>query len=1090
MVVFAEEVLEQVSHKEHVHLTNVAHAGIVALAENLRTNENLKSLVIAQTSISNSVSLLAEALKTNTTLDALYITGCYIGPDAAQTIAEALQSNTTLTRLALGYNYIGAKGASALAKLLASNTSLSWLNLWSNNMGDEGVAALADALKANNTLTGIILNENNIWSAGATALAESLRTNAALVSLDLEGNRIDDAGAKTLIEAISTNPKFVRLNLARNRLSPEATHGLAEIVISGGSKNIIECSGVPELDSYCSENKLAAQNLLKKITAGDHLSVDDIEEIRARKSAIVYLGTKEGNDESKGAFKEKFSAIEEILEAPSDTELQNNHHIDYQTLLPTLNSIANRYSISIKELLGSNPPKPFTLDDIEVMLAASQAQPNQPASELSNVTRARMELVNNVIIPHIDYFIISALRAEENAEAVDFASYPNIQRVAGTQYDLSKFKQQARSRQSAEGGLKFGYLHDESQGDHMTRLHRALKEVDGTIGEHEATFKRIEAEIADIYLKIDQNRGLADEKGKYLADAKKGNEFRTDRIHEYSIRANSARLSAEVRNQERAKATFGQTLSYWLAKGTQGIPILEGITEAVAEHVGHPNFGNNRALIRATSAAAKVDAEAAEAIIEYYQGKQIDTDAIEREIKIVRAGINKMQQDQGFKRLEQDKTKQKAIAEAFVNKLMLNFGQHMSENLLAVCEEHSIEHVDDFFAAFKGDPRLHEAFTNLCFGYADSNDLSVIFAEVAGMKGDEPAQAAAREYVERVLKPNIDDLYAHASKVDLIYQANLSGLGTDLHNARHMIRSEHDMRVRALFGDSFGVDSQMGALTVRGAVDVKNLFDYYMHRHGKTTLTDTKIHDGLVTGNKAPKRVSLLDDTAMVEHKELAKASRGYRQDGPDVSDMFLRICGYEYFVPQAPNDAQRSNIMANNPEAPASYQMANRVVKEFIQKLSFAHIDDYRAKVGTTDKTPSKLDNLMAQTFMDFFSEVGAIHAADAKLGGKRADLKAASKETGTFGFAFDSYERLITKDSLGRFDLFLEIYKRNLEVQLRDASVEDGKLLRDQIAAVAELTQHQLNPNVVEPGSEQDRHQARLANHTFANTHWRGVA
>jgi hypothetical protein len=624
----------------------------------------------------------------------------------------------------------------------------------------------------------------------------------------------------------------------------------------------------------------------------------------------------------------------------------------------------------------------------------------------------------------------------------------------------------------------------------MTRLRRALGEVNGTIGQYEGMFKAIDQQIAEIHLEIAQKRGIIDERGVYLKDARRANEFRADRMQEYRFRLEASLDAANIKSAAAGGKTVGQGAAMIAEMILDGVPILGGLSKKISQMVGVPNPVRAAGEAAMTQAVARTETRASREILAYYTAKQIDEGAIEREIQTIKDGVKKLEKNTEFKRFEQDKTKQKAVAEAFVNKLMLNFGQHMSENLLAVCEEHGIAKIDDFFAAFDGDPRLKEAFTNLGFGYADSNDLSVIFAEVAALKGDSPAHKAAHEFLETVLKPNIDSLYMHASKVDLIYQANLTGLGTDLHSARHMIRGEHDMRVKALFGDSFGVNSEMGALTVRGAVDVKNLFDYYMHRHGKTTLTDTKIHDGLVTGNKAPKRVSVLDERAMAEHKELAKGSRGYRQDGPDISDMFLRICGYEYFRPQAPNGVAQGNIMANNPEAPASYQMTNRVIQDFIRKLSFGHIDDYRAKVGTKADEASKLDNLIAQTFMDFFAEVGGIHAADPKLGGKRSDLKAAAKETGTFGFAFDSYERLITKDALGRFDLFLEIYKRNLENQLRDASVTDGQLLREQITAVAEITKQQLNPPVVEPGSENHRHRARLANHTFENTHWRGVA
>lgn len=1073
---------------------------------------------------------LAEALKDNCTLTSLDVGSNQLGNEGVCAIIEALEGNKTLVELSLALTgKAGEDPASKYSRRLDLNTSrtigefiknsasIQTLNLGFNQLGNMGIATICDGLKSNDTIKKLNLNNSNPYRGSqgleTSYIVQMLEANQSITRIDLSSNGLSDEALSAFFDFLKSDQRLTTFNIEDERdPSPQESNALADAIISSGSKNIMRAwPQNAKLEKYCDNNQAVVKKLIDKINNNlESLTVTDYGEIKDRILGIDHMlfAYSTGDEERYSLFsKLKDAAAEHGVEIAiplyldavmnkkreseekekqaTEEEIKAESQSQFNKSRERIATIAARHSVSTSDMLGREFDSALSLEEIEQLI--SEGKESLP--EGSNVQQARIALANHEIIPHLDYFVISALSAIENPESIDFSDYPNIERAAGTNYNLSTFKQQARSKQSAEGGLNFDYLHDESQGDHMTRLRRALGEVNGTIGQYEDMFKAIDAEVAEIQLKIGQQRGLIDERGAYLKDVRKANEFRTDRMFEYQARLNASLDTANLRSAAAGSKTLGQGAAMIAEVIFDGVPLLSGISKKISEMVGVPNPIKAAGEAAMTQAIARTETKASREIMAYYSKKQIDEGAIEREIRTVKEGMKKLEANTEFKRLEQDKTKQKAVAEAFVNKLMLNFGQHMSENLLAVCEEHGIGKIDDFFDAFKGDPRLHEAFTNLCFGYADSNDLSVIFAEVAGMKGDEPTHAAAREYVEAVLKPNIDDLYAHASKVDLIYQANLTGLGTDLHHARHMIRDEHDVRARALFGDSFGVDSQMGALTIRGAVDVKNLFDYYMHRHGKNTLTDTKIHDGLVTDNRAPKRLSLLDDDVMAEHKELAKASRGYRQDGPDVSDMFLRICGYEYFVPQAPNDAQRGNIMANNPEAPASYQMANRVVKEFIQKLSFTHIDDYRAKVGTTDKAPSKLDNLMAQTFMDFFSEVGAIHAADPKLGAKRADLKSAAKETGTFGFAFDSYERLITKDALGHFDLFLEIYKRNLEVQLRDASKEDGKLLRDQIAAVAELTQQQLSPKVIEPGSDDDRHRARLASHTYGNTHWRGA-
>lgn len=328
------------------------------------------------------------------------------------------------------------------------------------------------------------------------------------------------------------------------------------------------------------------------------------------------------------------------------------------------------------------------------------------------------------------------------------------------------------------------------------------------------------------------------------------------------------------------------------------------------------------------------------------------------------------------------------------------------------------------------------------------------------------------------MKPNIAALYNHGSKVDIIYQTGLSGLGSSFHAARVMIRSAHDKRIGALFADEFGVASEIGELTVRGALDVKTIFDFYLHRHGDRTVTDAKVRDGLITGEHVAKRVSALAPDTVASHVEIVKTARGLRQSAPDISDMFLRICGYEYFYPQAFNTAQSTNIMAGNPEAPAAYVMANEVIHRFIEQLKFSSIDHYRSKVG------DRLDNLIAQTFMDFFAELGNRHSADPALGQKRAELKTAANEDNAYGFAFDSYSKSITKDALGNFDTFLALYQRNLEKQLETAPEADAKLLEQQIRAVTFMTRSALNPDIVRPGTQQALFRARIENHTSENT------
>jgi len=135
--------------------------------------------------------ILAEALKTNTTLTLIVLSCNEIGDEGTHALAEALKTNTTLTSIYLNGNEIGADGTHALAKALKTNSTLTSIDLSENQIGSEGTQALAEALKTNSTLTLLNLSYNNIRIEGIQALAEALKTNITLVSIDLEDDPME-----------------------------------------------------------------------------------------------------------------------------------------------------------------------------------------------------------------------------------------------------------------------------------------------------------------------------------------------------------------------------------------------------------------------------------------------------------------------------------------------------------------------------------------------------------------------------------------------------------------------------------------------------------------------------------------------------------------------------------------------------------------------------------------------------------------------------------------------------------------------------------------------------------------------------------
>ncbi|KAI7824154.1 hypothetical protein BC939DRAFT_476939 [Gamsiella multidivaricata] len=221
------------SHLRQLSFETVARSiggkefGIVA--ETLKTNSTLTTLDLAGNSIgSNGAQALSEPLKTISTLTTLDLAANSIGPNGAQALSEALMTNSTLTSLDLGDNPIGDNGAQALSEALKTNSTLATLDLWNNGIGDNGAQALSEALMTNSTLTTLDLWNNGIGDNGAQALSEALKTDSTLATLALGDNSIGDNGAQALSEALKTNSTLTTLDLTLNRIGDSGAQTLSK----------------------------------------------------------------------------------------------------------------------------------------------------------------------------------------------------------------------------------------------------------------------------------------------------------------------------------------------------------------------------------------------------------------------------------------------------------------------------------------------------------------------------------------------------------------------------------------------------------------------------------------------------------------------------------------------------------------------------------------------------------------------------------------------------------------------------------------------------------------------------------------------
>jgi Ran GTPase-activating protein (RanGAP) involved in mRNA processing and transport/GTPase SAR1 family protein len=195
--------------------------------------------------VANAIS---DALIKNTTLKALILDKCAVGPEGGKELANALAFNESLTRLELAGNMIGPFGGSHIFNALMQNSTLRELGLKMNRIGGssdkfdvqtlseslsggicrltkldlsyndlrcEGCTILAQALVSKScTLIELILEKNDIEEDGSVALARSLCVNSSLQVLDFKGNKVGNGGAKAFGSALTSNNTLKSIDLS------------------------------------------------------------------------------------------------------------------------------------------------------------------------------------------------------------------------------------------------------------------------------------------------------------------------------------------------------------------------------------------------------------------------------------------------------------------------------------------------------------------------------------------------------------------------------------------------------------------------------------------------------------------------------------------------------------------------------------------------------------------------------------------------------------------------------------------------------------------------------------------------------------
>jgi Ran GTPase-activating protein (RanGAP) involved in mRNA processing and transport len=189
-------------------------AGETGVAEAVRTQTTLEVLIIHKDWFEDDdAEELGTVLVQNTSLKELRLTGVAFTERGWRSIMEALKINRTLTQLQFHHeprdNLIRFPMDNALAGILAdmlfSNSSLEILSLSCCSVGALGWRAIANALKKNTSLEVLTILWDDSANAGALALAEALASTTSLRQLWLGKCDIGEQGALALGRAWGSN---------------------------------------------------------------------------------------------------------------------------------------------------------------------------------------------------------------------------------------------------------------------------------------------------------------------------------------------------------------------------------------------------------------------------------------------------------------------------------------------------------------------------------------------------------------------------------------------------------------------------------------------------------------------------------------------------------------------------------------------------------------------------------------------------------------------------------------------------------------------------------------------------------------------
>ncbi|KAM4607973.1 leucine-rich repeat-containing protein 73 [Polymixia lowei] len=196
------------------------------------------NLNLGVVSSSSRTRVLSEALKTNRSLQTLFLHGSPLLDAGLVTLNGALCTHPSLVCLDLGDCMLGDQALGLICGMLppdGAKSGLRELTLSANpGISTKGWARLAVAVAHSSQLRVLNLDYNPLGDQIAGMLAVAVASSRTLEVLDLEGTGLTNQSAQVFLDMVENYPTSLRvLVLAENTISPELQQQICDLLSEG-----------------------------------------------------------------------------------------------------------------------------------------------------------------------------------------------------------------------------------------------------------------------------------------------------------------------------------------------------------------------------------------------------------------------------------------------------------------------------------------------------------------------------------------------------------------------------------------------------------------------------------------------------------------------------------------------------------------------------------------------------------------------------------------------------------------------------------------------------------------------------------------